>query len=84
MGWIQDRHSRFATWARDWRIWSIFLAMIIALAITYLCFHFDLWQDPATMGGAIFASWAGGVALFVVVGLIIAVVSLVRPEEESF
>ncbi len=82
--WIGNRHSRFIAWARDWRIWAIFLAMIVALVITYLFYHFGVWQDPTTMGGAIFASWAGGVALFVVVGLIIAIVSLVRPEEESF
>jgi hypothetical protein len=58
--------------------------MIVAVLITALFFWFGIWQDPATMGGAIFAAWAGGVALFIVVGLIVGIVSLVRPEEESF
>jgi hypothetical protein len=77
---------RFATWVSrtDWRIWAIILAMVIAILITAFCFWFGIWQNPATMGGAIFAAWAGGVALFVVVGLIVGIVSLVRPEEESF
>ncbi len=67
----------------DWRIAAIFLAMLLAIAATLIVIALGLWRDPATFMGATFASWVGGVALFAIVGLVVAVVSLARPEGES-
>jgi hypothetical protein len=84
--WIKEAGTGGSAWSHnlDWRISAILLAMAVAVLITALCFWFGIGQDPATLAGAIFAAWAGGVALFIVVGLVVGLVSLVRPEKESF
>jgi hypothetical protein len=40
--------------------------------------------NPSTPLGAFYMSWAAGVALFTLVGLIVAVTSVVRPDQEHF
>jgi hypothetical protein len=67
----------------DWRVAAIFLATLLAVAATLIVIAVGLWRDPATFMGATFAGWVSGVALFAIVGLVVAVVSLARPEEES-
>jgi hypothetical protein len=67
----------------DWRVAAILLATAIAVAATLIVFALGLGRNPADFFGAILASWVGGVALFAVVGVVVAVVSLAQPEEES-
>jgi hypothetical protein len=67
----------------DWRVGAILLATAVAAAATLLAYAAGIGTDPSTFLGAIFAGWISGVALFVVVGVVVAVVSLARPEEES-
>jgi hypothetical protein len=40
--------------------------------------------DPIHLLGAIYAAWVGGVALFALVGLVVAIASLARPEQDHF
>ena len=76
-------------WSRikraDWRFWSIALATLVAVLLTFLLplYNGNLLKVD-WFGGAFFASWAAGVALFALVGFIVAVVSISRPERESF
>jgi hypothetical protein len=68
----------------DWRIGSILIATLFAIAGTMFVYALGIGHDPATFFGAIYAGWIGGLALFVLIGAAVAIVSLVRPEEESF
>jgi hypothetical protein len=68
----------------DWRMWVVFASSITTLAATGVIYLLGWGLDPSTHFGAIFASWVSGVALFIVVGSVIALVSLARPERESF
>jgi hypothetical protein len=68
----------------DWRVWAIFAALFVVVAATGAMYALGLGLSPDTNFGAVFASWVGGVALFAVAGTIVAIVSLVRPEHESF
>jgi hypothetical protein len=67
----------------DWRVGAILLATAIAVATTLIVYAFGVGREPATFFGAIFAGWISGVGLFAVVGVVVAIVSLARPEEES-
>jgi hypothetical protein len=68
-----------------WRVFVISLALIISvIASEVIYWPLGYGHDPRTFFGAIFAAWLGGLALFVVIGLVVAVVTLVRPEQESF
>jgi hypothetical protein len=82
----------------DWRgkviVGAVAALLAITLAIYLLAYGLDEttplgrffapWVDPATEIGAVFAAWVGGLALFVIAGAFVAVVSLGRPEHESF
>jgi hypothetical protein len=68
----------------DWRIWAVLAAVLVVILVTAIIYLFKIGLDPATHFGAVFAGWVGGVALFVVAGAVVAIVSLARPEEESF
>jgi hypothetical protein len=68
----------------DWRVWAVLIAMVLSIVATILIYRSGIDTNPATEFGAVFASWVGGVALFVVLGLAVAVVSLAQPEQESF
>jgi hypothetical protein len=69
----------------DWRkrviTCSVGAAAIATFAI-WLCFP-DA-TDVQTFFGAAFASWVGGFVLFIITGLVIAAVTLIRPDEELF
>jgi hypothetical protein len=65
-------------------VWIVFASSIATLLATCVIYLLGWGLDPSTHFGAIFASWVSGVALFVVVGSVIALVSLARPERESF
>ena len=41
-------------------------------------------HNPATFFGAVFSAWAAGLALYALIGSIVAVVSLSQPEKEFF
>lgn len=69
----------------DWRIWSILAATVIAIAITFaIPFIWPSLWDITKFQGGFFASWVAGVALFALVGLVVAIVSVYRPDRESF
>lgn len=85
--------ERLRTFGMDGRRWIIIwavMAMIVITAAIYVFAHgfeiafFQDWVNPATQIGAVFASWVGGLALFVIAGAFIAIISLERPEESSF
>src|SRR4029079_3618023 len=63
---------------------AVFLAAVICILATVFIYWMGYGLDPATHFGAAFASWVGGLVLFVVAGTVVALVSLVRPENESF
>jgi hypothetical protein len=75
--WDRLRHA-------DWRVWAVLGAVVVSVIATGALYYYHLGLDPATHFGAVFASWVGGVALFVVAGAVVAIVSLARPEEDSF
>jgi hypothetical protein len=68
----------------DWRVWAVVAPSVATLVATGIVYWFGLGLDPSTHFGAIFASWVSGLALFIVVGSVVALVSLARPEGESF
>lgn len=75
--------ARVKQW--DWRAWSIGTATMIAILITVVApVYWPNLLDIATFQGGFFASWAAGVALFALVGLVVAVASLSQPDRESF
>ena len=71
--------------AADWRFKAIFCAWLVSvlltLAIAFWGYNFDL---DAPFWASVFTSWVAGVTLFTVVGGVVAGVSLVLPEKESF
>jgi hypothetical protein len=77
---------RFRSWIRrvDWRVWAVIIAMVVSIIATVAIYLSNIDIDPVHKFGAAFAAWSGGVALFVVVGLAVAIVSLAQPEQESF
>ncbi|MEE7492231.1 hypothetical protein [Methylobacterium oryzae] len=78
--------TRFMRWARryDWRVWTIVLALAISVVVTAAIYWRYGIPSPDTHWGSVFASWVGGVALFLVVGVASAITSAARPEMESF
>lgn len=58
--------------------------MFVSVVATIIIYFLGLGHNPSTEFGAIFSAWIGGVALFAVVGAAVSIVSLVRPEQESF
>ncbi len=68
----------------DRRAWVVLAALAVTLAATAAVYAFGLGLDPATHFGAVFAGWVSGVALFVVLGVVVAIVSLDPPERASF
>lgn len=73
-------------WARryDWRLRTLFLAIFICLALTGGVYYVVGAPSPNDHWGSVFASWVGGVALFLVVGVASAITQVARPELESF
>lgn len=73
-------------WIRrlDWRVTAVIIAAAISVLATLAVYASGYGLDPATHFGGVFASWVGGLALFVVAGVVVAIVSLARPEDESF
>jgi hypothetical protein len=68
----------------DWRAWGIIAAAVVSILGTAIIYYLGYWLDPATHMGSVFSAWVGGLALFLVAGSVVAIVSLVRPENESF
>jgi hypothetical protein len=68
----------------NWRVWAVLAAVVVCLIVTAIPYYYHLGLDPTTHFGAVFAGWVGGVALFVIAGAVVAIVSLARPEEDSF
>lgn len=73
----------------DWRKKWLILAGALTVGVTLLTFvasiSLDLsFTNASKFAGAVFASWVASVLFFLVVGIIVAVVSLARPESESF
>ena len=79
------RRSRQLLARMDWRIASILIATAGSVAATLL--GFDRGFDRGTAGRFardVFAGWVAGVGFFGLVGVVVAIVSLVRPEDEGF
>jgi hypothetical protein len=70
-------------WA-DWRVKLIVGFVVVAIAATCCDYYEGFGLNPETHFGAVFAAWVGGLALFVITGIVVAIVSLAKPEEESF
>jgi len=68
----------------DWRGWTIVALVVAAVVATGLIYYSGNGLDPATHFGAVFAAWVGGLALFIITGIVVAIISLARPERESF
>jgi hypothetical protein len=68
----------------DWRIWAVVATLTVLIVSTTIVYMMKIGRDPSTHFGSVFAAWVAGVAIFVVSGSIISIVSLVRPEHESF
>ncbi len=68
----------------DWRLWVIVGVAALCILATLVVWWAGLGHEPTTFFGAIFAAWIAGLALFVITGILVAVVSLARPERESF
>lgn len=90
-----SRRARVAGWAVggfwgrlrrtiDWRIQTIFAATLAFDVVTGVTLFLGYGLDPSTFFGAAFASWVSGIVFFTLVGAIVAIVSLARPEEGSF
>lgn len=69
---------------QDWRTRAIVYSWVFSVALTAEAYLKHAWQDPATHMGAVFAAWVGGLALFTIVGVIAALVSLAQPQHNSF
>jgi hypothetical protein len=81
--------------ARIWVIVGTVVLMVVVTVAIYLFAYcvvlvgplnsfFKPWIDPEKEIGAVFAAWVGGLALFVIAGAFVAIVSLERPEQGSF
>jgi hypothetical protein len=68
----------------DWRIKAIVIPVVLASAASGLIWYLGHGRNPTTFFGAVFAAWIGGLALYAVIGSVVAYVSLPRPERESF
>jgi hypothetical protein len=68
----------------DWRVWAVVTAMAVAVIATACIYASGMDLSPTNQFGAVFAAWVGGVILFVVAGVVVAIVSLAKPEQESF
>lgn len=68
----------------DWRAWAVIAAGAITVIATGVVYYLGIGLDPATHFGAVFAGWVAGVALFIIAGAVVALVSLARPEREPF
>jgi hypothetical protein len=76
------------TWDRikrtDRRVWAVLAAVAVTVIITVVIYLLPIDRDPVKGFGAAFAAWVGGVALFLVAGAVVAIISLAQPERESF
>jgi hypothetical protein len=68
----------------DQRYWTIIILVVACIVGTVVVYALGLGRDPVTLFGAIFSAWTGGLALFVITGIVIAFFSLAKPEHESF
>ena len=59
----------------DWRGWVIVGVAIACIVATYFVWNAGYGHDPITPFGAIFAAWIAGLALFVITGILVALVS---------
>jgi hypothetical protein len=62
----------------------VYLAGYCVIPWPWLDSKFEYWVDPLKEIGAVFAAWVGGLTLFVIAGAFVAIVSLERPEKNSF
>ncbi len=62
----------------------IILTAVGAVALTVVAYLLGVPLDPGTHVGAVFASWVGGVAIFVAGSAVIGLASLVPPESSAF
>jgi hypothetical protein len=68
----------------DWRGGIVAVAYGLSVLATFIVYTVGVWRDPSTHVGAVFAGWVSGLLLFTVIGAAAAIVSLARPERESF
>lgn len=82
--WTLTHYMREVAWA-DWRGRLVLFTVLIASILTLIIWwRFPDASNVATFFGAAFASWVSGFLLFIITGLVIALVTLLRPEREIF
>src|SRR5262249_5669575 len=67
-----------------WRAFIIVGVAAIAIAETCIVYLAGGGHNPVTFFGAVFTAWIGGLALFGITGIVVAIISLSRPENESY
>jgi hypothetical protein len=84
LSWRSRISHRLKACLTDWRFISVAISAVISIIITIAAYRFiPTASQPNTFSGAVFASWVSGVAIFILVGSIVAFASLARPEDES-
>jgi hypothetical protein len=68
----------------DRRIWPILIVALLCIGATIFVYWKGYGHDPTTFFGAVLTAWIAGLALFLVTGILVLVISLARPEEDSF
>jgi hypothetical protein len=68
----------------DGRVKFIVLIAFLCIFGSVIVYYIDHGTHPETFFGAVFASWLGGLALFIITGIAIFVFSIARPEKDSF
>jgi len=68
----------------DKRVKFVILIAFLCVLASVVIYYTGHGRNPETFFGATFASWIGGLALFIITGIIIFFFSMARPETGSF
>jgi hypothetical protein len=68
----------------DPRVWVVLGAVAVSLIATVIVYPLGFDLSPEKPFGAVYWSWVGGLAQFVVIGVVVAIVSLEAPEKKPF
>lgn len=70
--------------AADFRISAVLIAVLISYFMTFYFARLSFTEVPPGFWQAFYAAWVSGLLLFTVVGLIVGLVTLYRPERDVF
>ena len=68
----------------NWRVQAILIPTFLSVAATLIGFAAGLHEPGWGFAKDVFAGWVGGVAFFGFVGLLIAIASLARPDDDPY